>query len=74
MRNIETTAPYMHDGRFKTLDEVIDFYAEGPAPQHNLTGFELSAAERDELLAFLASLTDAKFLSNPDFQNPRQDN
>ena len=73
LRNIEVTAPYMHDGRFSSLDEVISFYAAGPAPEQDLTGFTLTGTERKQLLAFLASLTDWKFLNNSDFQDPNQD-
>jgi cytochrome c peroxidase len=58
LRNIAMTAPYMHDGRYATLDAVLDHYSTaGPRP------FDLDAGERRELLAFMASLTDAEFLA-----------
>lgn len=68
LRNIAVTAPYMHDGRFETLDEVIDHYAGGPRREEGLTGFTLSPRERGNLEAFLHSLTDKYFLSNPRFR------
>jgi cytochrome c peroxidase len=67
LRNIALTAPYMHDGRFATLDAVLDHYqrigrlASGaPGGRHDprLKAFTLSGNERDELMAFLASLTE----------------
>jgi cytochrome c peroxidase len=69
LRNIELTAPYMHDGSIATLEEVIDHYAAGgragegnPLKSELLSGFEISEAERNELLAFLRSLTDRRFV------------
>lgn len=70
LRNIEVTAPYMHDGRFTTLEQVIDFYAAGPNPENNLKGFTLTETETQQLLSFLNSLSDQVFLSNPAFGNP----
>jgi cytochrome c peroxidase len=74
LRNVGLSAPYMHDGRFSTLREVIDFYADGIQPHPNLNhrlspdGFgpngqtplqmELTDEERDALVAFLHTLTD----------------
>jgi cytochrome c peroxidase len=64
LRNIALTAPYMHDGRFATLEAVLDHYAR-IAHQHigdpRLQAFDLSAEERSDLVAFLNSLTDAGF-------------
>ncbi|MCS7076297.1 MAG: c-type cytochrome [Bacteroidia bacterium] len=66
LRNIAITYPYMHDGRFKTLEEVIDFYATGgknhpnKAPQMN--SFTLSPQQKADLIAFLHSLTDDQFI------------
>lgn len=73
LRNVEFTAPYMHDGSIASLDEVIDHYAAGgrsiadgpnkgvgrdhPNRDPRLRGFELSAQERQELIAFLKSLS-----------------
>lgn len=63
LRFVTHTAPYMHDGRMDTLDEVIDFYAAGGQPgtlddksRERMTPFTLSPAERRALLAFLGSL------------------
>ncbi len=80
LRNIEVTAPYMHDGRFATLEEVVDFYADSVdvnAPnisQHMLPWMagtiDLSADERAALVAFMKTLTDTEFLSNPALSDP----
>ena len=65
LRNIAKTYPYMHDGRFVNLDEVLDHYAKGGKPHPNkhqaIKGFELTEQERSEMIAFLESLTDARF-------------
>ena len=67
LRNIALTAPYMHDGRFNTLDEVIDFYSEGvqyseqisPLMHHVMQGgVQLTNEEKAQLKAFLNTLTD----------------
>lgn len=79
LRNIEVTGPYMHDGRFKTLEEVLAFYSTGiedlPHTDPLLykdgnPGFRFSQIEIDELKAFLLSLTDRKFLQNRSFEAP----
>lgn len=75
LRNIAVTAPYMHDGSIATLDEVIDHYAAGgrtPNPNRStgLRPFTLTAAERQDLLAFLESLTDHEALRDPRWSNP----
>jgi cytochrome c peroxidase len=62
LRNIALTAPYMHDGRLPTLDAVLDHYAraaERPVGDARLRSFNLSAAERADLIAFLNTLTDS---------------
>ena len=61
LRNLETTRPYMHDGRFSTLEAVLDHY-EHSAPRR----FILSATERRDLLAFLRSLSDPTFTAGFD--------
>lgn len=67
LRNIALTAPYMHDGRYQTLDEVIDFYSEGvqysehisPLMHHVMDGgVQLTEQEKQQLKAFLNTLTD----------------
>ncbi|MFN4254591.1 MAG: cytochrome-c peroxidase [Saprospiraceae bacterium] len=80
LRNIARTAPYMHDGRFKTLEEVIDHYNTGARNsatveflmQYNLQpgGLGLTASEKADLVAFLKTLTDDEFLTNPAFKTP----
>ena len=77
LRNIEFTFPYMHDGRFTTLEEVINFYSEGlqvsptidPLMKSaNQGGVRLSAQDKADLKAFLLTLTDNEFINNPDFR------
>lgn len=67
LRNVALTAPYMHNGIFTTLEEVIDFYANGGGPGRGLQlpniddkirKFDLSANEKQDLIAFLHALTD----------------
>ena len=67
LRNIALTAPYMHDGRFKTLEEVVDHYSEGVRQSPNLDpnlakhpreGIRLSPKDKKALVAFLRTLTD----------------
>jgi cytochrome c peroxidase len=79
LRNVEFTAPYMHDGRFETLEEVIDFYSEGlqfsptidPLMKNvNQGGIQLTDDEKQNLIAFIKTLTDTTFINNPEFSNP----
>lgn len=79
LRNIELTPPYMHDGRFKTLEEVVDHYNQGlkasmtldPALEYTrLTGLQLSAQEKTDLIAFLKTLTDHSLTNNPEYASP----
>jgi cytochrome c peroxidase len=80
LRNIARTAPYMHDGRFTTLEQVIDHYNTGAKNsatieflmQYNLQpgGLGLSAQDKADLVAFLKTLTDTEFLANPAFKTP----
>lgn len=66
LRNVARTAPYMHNGQFATLREVVDFYTEGggrykPAPpkvDNKIQRFELDDAAKESLVAFLEALTD----------------
>ncbi|MNH45855.1 hypothetical protein D3C79_1084250 [compost metagenome] len=69
----------MHDGRLGTLEEVLDHYAEGIKQHFNLDGelqqngkigITLSASERSKIIAFLKTLTDNDFLTDPRFQRP----
>lgn len=74
LRNIAVTAPYMHDGSIPTLGEVIGHYASGglksPVRDSRLKGFAITAAEVADLVAFLNSLTDTEFLTNPALGQP----
>ncbi len=79
LRNIALTAPYMHDGRFQTLEEVVDFYSDGVQPSATIDplmkqahngGINLTEEEKDDLVAFLKTLTDTTFTNNPAFSNP----
>ncbi len=59
LRNVALTAPYMHDGRFATLRNVLDFYTQTPDPNigpHELPVLELSGEEIEQLASFLATL------------------
>ncbi len=74
--NIALTAPYMHDGRFQTLEEVVDHYSENVQfsifldPLIRPNGFQLTDQEKEDLVAFMHTLTDDEFLTNPDFGDP----
>lgn len=76
LRNVEKTAPYMHDGRFYTLEAVLEHYASGvqasetldPILQQNGSpGITLTDEQKSKIIAFLKTLTDEEFLSNPKF-------
>jgi cytochrome c peroxidase len=76
LRNVEVTAPYGHDGRFATLEALIDHYSENAITDPNL-GYvipvgplKFTASEKAALTAFLKTLTDRTFLSDPKFANP----
>ncbi len=79
LRNIEKTGPYMHDGRFATLDQVIEFYSSqlvaspyvNPLMHKiNQGGAMLTPVEKAQLKAFLLTLTDLDFCTNPAFSKP----
>jgi cytochrome c peroxidase len=79
LRNVGLTAPYMHDGRFKTLEAVIDFYSEGVHQAANVDskmgfahqrGARLSPLEKKQIIAFLHTLSDSTFIHNKAFSNP----
>jgi cytochrome c peroxidase len=76
LRNVEVTAPYGHDGRFATLEALIDHYSENAIVDPNL-GYVIpvgplnfTSSEKAALTAFLKTLTDRRFLSDPKFANP----
>ncbi|MES2558081.1 MAG: cytochrome c peroxidase [Bacteroidota bacterium] len=77
LRNIELSAPYMHDGRFETLDDVIEHYSTGVHQSATIDpliefasqgGVQLDPDQRLLLKAFLKTLTDEEFVTNPNFQ------
>jgi cytochrome c peroxidase len=79
LRNVAVTGPYMHDGRFETLEEVIDFYSEGVHYGSNTDPkmgtahgrhMHLTGDEKRKIIVFLKTLTDSAFLSDPAFSNP----
>ena len=79
LRNIAESGPYMHDGRFATLEEVIVHYNSGvkenspnidPEMEHFIGGLNLTETEIADLVAFLQTFTDESYLNNPDFSNP----
>jgi cytochrome c peroxidase len=78
LRNVAVTAPYMHDGRFKTLEEVVEHYVSGvkrsPSLDPNLAkhppgGVPLSVADKQALVAFLKTLTDDEYLPKREASN-----
>lgn len=71
LRNVAYSFPYMHDGRFRTLEEVLQHYAEGVVSSETLDpqleqGIALSGEEQQQIIAYLRSLSDLNFLSNPE--------
>lgn len=78
LRNVELTAPYMHDGRFSTLEEVLEHYDEHVKAAPNLDPnlftsigkLNLGEEERTAIIAFLKTLTDTVFINNPEYSNP----
>jgi len=79
LRNLAFTAPYMHDGRFKTLDDVLNFYNSGVQNSVNIDskmtnlrhgGIQLSIEEIDTIIAFLNTLNDTLFIRNKAHSSP----
>jgi len=77
LRNIELTFPYMHDGRFKTLDDVLNHYSDGMVDSETLDsvfkdkngtlGISMTATEKELIIAFLKTLTDDNFINDNRF-------
>ena len=81
LRNVAVRPPYMHDGRFATLEQVVAHYDGGVRPDPDLDprlrdrdgtprALGLTASEKGALVAFLRALTDSAFLVNPRFSDP----
>jgi cytochrome c peroxidase len=81
LRNVALTAPYMHDGRFESLEEVLDHYSTGISDSENLderlkasdgsaVRFDIPVSEKRAIIAFLGSMTDFKMIADPKFSNP----
>ena len=81
LRNVAVRAPYVHDGRFETLREVVEFYNTGVQPNPDLDNrlrnnngtprrMNLNTGEVNALIAFMNTLTDERFLTDPKFSNP----
>jgi len=75
LRNVAVTGPYMHDGSFATMEEVIDHYAVGgkyedPNKSRILQPLKLSEGDKKDLVEFLKSLTDDELLRDPRWSNP----
>jgi cytochrome c peroxidase len=75
LRNVEYSAPYMHDGRFGSLESVLNFYANGvtdsptlhPSLKENGLGLSLNKTEQELIIVFLKTLSDEKFLTDKRF-------
>ncbi|MCX6284488.1 MAG: cytochrome-c peroxidase [Bacteroidetes bacterium] len=79
LRNVAFTAPYMHDGRFKSLEEVINFYSSGlvwspsiSTLMHHISthGVQLTPSQKSDLKDFILTLTDSSFVTNNAFSRP----
>lgn len=82
LRNVTVRAPFMHDGRFETIEEVIEHYSDGVQPNPNLglpfgvqngqviAQLNMTVAEKRQIRAFLRTLTDTAMLEDPKFQDP----
>jgi cytochrome c peroxidase len=83
LRNIMLTAPYMHDGRFQNIEQVLDHYNEHVLESNTLSSFlknvsnetngknlGLTQNEKSDIISFLSMLTDSTFIKNPEFSNP----
>ena len=80
LRNLLFTAPYMHDGRFNSLEEVVEHYSTGLKNSPTIDplmknidqgGVQLSPQDKSDLIMFMKSLTDSSFITNPDLQDPQ---
>jgi cytochrome c peroxidase len=77
LRNVALTAPYMHDGRYSSLYQCVDHYAHpentlNPDPMLPAGGIVLSEQDKQDIIAFLNTLTDYEFINDPRFSDPNQ--
>jgi cytochrome c peroxidase len=74
LRNIEFSAPYMHDGRFETLEEVMDHYLSGGHPSPNkdplIYELKLNSEQANQIIIFLKTLSDTSALHNKNLSSP----
>jgi len=79
LRNVGFTAPYMHDGRFNTLEEVVNFYSEGVNKCANIDskmehahqrGVQLDSVQKKQVITFLLTMNDSLFVKDVRFSNP----
>ena len=79
LRNLEFTGPFMHDGRFETIEEVVNFYSNDVKWSSTIDplmkkveqgGIQLNDDEKESLMAFLKTLTDTTFINNPEYADP----
>jgi len=81
LRNVAARPPYMHDGRFATLEQVVEHYDSGVQPNRDLDprlraadgtprALELTAEQKAALVAYMRALTDSSFLASPRFADP----
>jgi cytochrome c peroxidase len=81
LKNVELTAPYMHDGRFATLDEVLEHYSSGikdnpglppqlKTPEGQAMKMHIPQADKDALIAYLKTFTDYTVITDPKFSDP----
>jgi cytochrome c peroxidase len=78
LRNLQYSYPYMHDGRFKKLSEVLNHYVNGIEKRSGLAKdlakkIPLNSTEKVDLIAFLLTLNDKKFVFNKEFGFPKFD-
>jgi cytochrome c peroxidase len=75
LRNVELSFPYMHDGSINTLDKVLNHYSTGVKNSTTLDpllngGIQLTTQEKADIISFLRTLTDHKFVTNKEFADP----
>jgi len=77
LRNVEKTAPYMHDGRYETLEECLNHYTKAFVNLVNIdptlpaNGFQLNEQNKSDIILFLKTLTDTTFINNRRFKDPK---